>query len=101
MSEPKHTPGPWRWEENTASKAGCRCVRIVPDGGNCETAYLQSFPSHGRSDDEAMANAHLIAAAPDMLIALEAEVYWRTDKQRLAAAELRHKAIAKAKGEAQ
>ena len=65
MSESKHTPGPWTqgW-----SKSGIDCVWL--DG--------KTEPEIGMGDDDEWidcgteANARLIAAAPDLLNALEA-----------------------------
>ena len=51
MSEQKHTPGPW--ELNPTSSGGLLVVRAEQS--------LQVFP---------VADAHLIAAAPDLLAAL-------------------------------
>jgi hypothetical protein len=58
MSETTHTPGPWVVE-------GDWVTDVATDGNICEV----SMPS---SEDEAeqAANAHLIAAAPDLLAAL-------------------------------
>lgn len=59
----KHTPGPWyrhcyRVVSGTTSVADCK-----PDNG-------EGIPAV-RLPDEALANAHLIAAAPGLLAALE------------------------------
>jgi len=62
----KHTPGPWSFYEDKAS-AGMNgeCIGIVesPRGIVCKTE--ESCPL------ETMANARLIAAAPEMLEALK------------------------------
>jgi hypothetical protein len=59
-----HTPGGWiavgRRVEHTSDKR--------PDVCSCAP---EDFGQDGRSDKEACANARLIAAAPDMLAALE------------------------------
>lgn len=59
----KHTPGPWDLHKNgvyvTAKDAFGRLI-------------AQSFTSDAVEEAEAKANAHLIAAAPDLLEALEA-----------------------------
>lgn len=67
MSEPKHTPGPWKLDEITSS----------PYWGRVGTAYasiadVQLWMS-GKSGDNAiaLANARLIAAAPELLDALK------------------------------
>ncbi len=56
----KHTPGPWL---NAGRGAG---AHIHADKG--EIAWLRSYM--GIPDEEIDANAHLVAAAPDLLEAL-------------------------------
>ena len=70
MDEHIHTPGPWDIEENDD---GCISVimgsAVVSPG---EYACADSWASDADWDDPvAMANATLMAAAPDMLEALE------------------------------
>jgi hypothetical protein len=60
MSETKHTPGPWRYEPGT------KTIRAVPS--NYWLATMDSWD--GAVDNNA--NARLIAAAPDLLAALQA-----------------------------
>lgn len=55
MSEPKHTPGPWKIDARNLF------ALIIEDS----TKGLAMVA--GRSVDERIANAALIAAAPDML----------------------------------
>ena len=57
-----HTPGPWRSESPYVSAAAGEHRKIVAD---CD----QHFP-----DDECEANTRLIAAAPELLAALEQAV---------------------------
>jgi len=89
MSKSKHTPGPWyavgRWVEHENEKIADIC--------NCDPESMGQGHLN-RSDDEIRANARLIAAAPDMLNALEmlARVY--DDPY-----DLVKTAIAQAKGE--
>jgi hypothetical protein len=66
----KHTPGPWvadgsRVRIATPTKCGYR------EGLRIDTCYIEDA---WENDPEAEANARLIAAAPDMLTALEAVV---------------------------
>lgn len=68
MSKAKHTPGPWEAVGNLV-----RSPMFQPDGlprgvqiVECMDGYFQPFT------EEAKANAHLIAAAPELLDALEA-----------------------------
>ena len=53
----KHTPGPWT--------ATSEAIVIASDGYICKVAV------HGKGDAEGEANVRLIAAAPDLLAALE------------------------------
>lgn len=57
----KHTPGPWKADIGTTFVA-------VHTKGNKKTVHINTNPEKGR--DEAEANVHLIAAAPEMLEAL-------------------------------
>lgn len=63
MTAPKFTPGPWR--------VGRKPGPIVYDEGGAQIANLvvPMLP-----DEEHRANARLIAAAPDLYAALEAQV---------------------------
>lgn len=64
----KHTPGPWRIEfvkDVSSGSVGSHIIRL----GN-EWEYL-AFHKSGSTPDVEKANAHLIAAAPEMLEALE------------------------------
>lgn len=85
-----HTPGPWTMEDRAY-------VWAVTDGQGQEIVMLgkpqvyQGVPcgsvcSQGRSQDEVAANARLIAAAPDLLEALErarvALTYYREEMDR-------------------
>lgn len=65
--KPKHTPGPWvvtlgsvRGQYDTVEKIESSSGRVIMNGGH-------PF----RADEEQLANAHLIAAAPEMLWALK------------------------------
>jgi hypothetical protein len=66
----KHTPGPWTFGDE--SNAGCEVmagpVAIVLD----RFARVRDDGSFVISRDEMLSNANLIAAAPDLLSALEA-----------------------------
>ncbi|MBT2007044.1 hypothetical protein KKZ39_17275 [Enterobacter hormaechei subsp. xiangfangensis] len=69
----KGTKGEWDWEENSASQVdGSTCIE-VHSGGGPQIAYLQSFVGWGADYERnaAIANAKLIAAAPDLLEALQ------------------------------
>lgn len=62
MSE-KHTPGPWTFDKD-AEEITCEKRRGMAAIATVETGWAEPFES------EQQANAHLIAAAPDLLAAL-------------------------------
>ena len=59
-----HTPGPWSY--------GGSVEQVW--GGVIESCGYHVASAHGKNDDECKANAHLIAAAPEMLEALKAAI---------------------------
>ena len=62
MSEAKFTPGPWtKWRNSVHSEDG---ICIAECGNSVRTTHL--------SEEESEANTNLIAAAPELLEALEA-----------------------------
>lgn len=78
MGEVKHTPGPW-YPGHFGTDSSCQCRSIVSDGqyvGAIATVHTDNGKpiSDGGNDapnrEEAIANMHLIAAAPDLLEAL-------------------------------
>lgn len=77
----KHTPGPWKFEGKRARIPDE--ARIITYGTGKHLAYALDFNRFDR-DEEADANARLIAAAPTMLdalkvIALDPKIkYWLT-----------------------
>ena len=77
MTQDKHTPGPWRviidddgnplsGRPSVAASDELDCAIVHWDG------FIQEYWRSARGDKEIHANARLIAAAPDMLEALEA-----------------------------
>lgn len=84
----QHTPGPWRYEAST------KTIRSVP--ANYWLASMNSWD--GAVDHDA--NAHLIAAAPDLLAAAQRISAWikaGCDPSDKSVAGL-HAAIARATG---
>ena len=86
MSNAKHTPGPW---VTTPEPNG---IEWSVDAGKWGIATCAAEPGDGTTE----ANARLIAAAPDLLTALEriAELSYDSEATRVA-----REAIAKARGE--
>ena len=80
MTETAHTPGPWRAGCITDPQSACDCASILDEGrymGGIAQVYVHNGIdniSQGGNDcpprDEAIANALLIAAAPDMFGAM-------------------------------
>lgn len=64
----KHTPGPWRIARDYSPEHGE--TPYIVDGAGKNVAMAAYMPT------EQGANARLIAAAPDLLAALEAAVLW-------------------------
>ena len=85
MSEQKHTPGPWKYVKSIGVYAGDKWE--IVSFGSCST-------------EEGHANAQLIAAAPELLAALEVAVeYFDRNEIDCIAHDDAKEAIKKAKGE--
>ena len=105
MSEIKHTPGPWETRGTLPGKSGA-AIDIHGDGvwvgsanGNHNTKG--SRPTAGfPGNDEGNANARLMAAAPELLVALKKALYCIClDANREESIEISKAAIVKAEGE--
>lgn len=108
----KHTPGPWRWESGekpidiaTFSNPFTYCDNptLVGQGGevlSCGGEYDMIRPYLLDNKEQYIANARLIAAAPELLAALEESLVFLDDDdpKGLTAIYVRS-VIAKAKGE--
>ena len=71
MSQAKHTPGPWRLPTKEEARRWWAPVLILDAEGGSLANAQPGFPC----DEETIrANAQLIAAAPDLLAALETGV---------------------------
>lgn len=87
MSDTKHTPGPWvsHWSKY-------RDGEFIVQTEHASRRVLASFDCDGDGPDEqSMADARLIAAAPDLLAVLKVAKFWldvdgRFDMQRINAA---------------
>ena len=101
MTDTKHTPGPWVYEsEGKNNHLGKFCT----EAGELICDFGHDIPYEGvPGNPPDFANAHLIAAAPDLLEALEAIVAtWDGPKYNHFMADnidLARAAIAKAKGQ--
>lgn len=65
MSETKFTPGPWKVDPKYS-----RDIQ-APDGLDVATCCLSILNRKVTTEEESIANAYLIAAAPDMYAALK------------------------------
>lgn len=93
----KGTPGPW-----AVVGACCDGVGADFDSGGHKSVCQRPARTGGKLTDEYNANMHLIAAAPELLEALEMLVVFTTPTKRNAAALSKaYAAIAKAIGESQ
>lgn len=92
-----YTPGPWEVDED--SLRGSSYVAIHGDGW-VEFASVVTRMKDGKESPEGRANARLIAAAPDLLEALDALVNMPSDMtaERVAALDAARKALTKARG---
>jgi hypothetical protein len=110
MSEEKHTPGPWRIviDDDGNSLSGRPMIAAAPEL-DCAIVHWdgfeQEFWESARGKKEMHANARLIAAAPDLLEALERCLNFieNTESEMgdtLECGDKARAAIAKAKGEA-
>ncbi len=70
----KHTPGPWTGKSRTLTHGGWRSPEQLIDitAGETLIASYSTAPSEYPDDQTNVANARLIAAAPDLLEALKA-----------------------------
>ena len=95
MSDTKFTPGPWRYDRTNGSPTtGEHMIAGAKPG------YLAEVRDCGSGDVHA--NAHLIAAAPDLYAALYAllKANLSCDDDNIDAADAARAALAKARGEA-
>ncbi len=71
MSELKFTPGPWEINSISSKEGkGIAIDAVHPEYGNIEICEIWGAKNADLIDDEAKANANLIASAPDLLDAL-------------------------------
>ncbi len=82
MKKPQHIPGPWKFDAVTA--------KVWTQDGETDLALTL------RLSDEGDASGRLMAAAPDLLAALETIATGNTDPARMV--EIAREAIAKTEG---
>lgn len=80
----KHTPGPWRHEIDGPATNDMRHAVLSEHTGlwiaaTYRSGTLAEDDTSLDADQEAKANAKLIAAAPDLLTALQAVLHWIDD----------------------
>jgi hypothetical protein len=93
-----HTPGPWHWDSDPlkGDPRGLVRIRVTAKGRTITQLY------YGAKDSQAVADGKLIAAAPDLLRALERWKQAQEDRNSVAIVNAqfdRDRAIAKAKGD--
>lgn len=98
MRNVKHTPGPWRAGKYISCVV---CDKPVPEIGGSD--HVEYYGGHLIAESIAPQNAHLIAAAPDLLEACEAAYNFitnaeTTQEQRQLVAGQLYNALAKAEG---
>ena len=93
----QHTPGPWRVTQPWAGFSS-----LTGANGGLIFGLAAGCDDEKQSDEVCEANARLIAAAPDLLCALEvvlAAVNVRIDDSRIAVFDRARRVIANAKGQ--
>ena len=93
----KHTPGPWKFGDNS-KHFKTNPFNVYVQGGGVHSASIANIPFRRTiPESEARANAKLIAAAPELLEALEAVIRGVPDTWE--GVQKAREVIAKAKGE--
>ncbi len=74
MSDTKYTPGPWRaaTDHPYTTDAGTDCVSVFA----LSDAEKRPARVHGDTEEQAIANARLIAVAPELLESLTRAMVW-------------------------
>lgn len=77
MADTKHTPGPWIVDHTEKGLIGKPATRIISDGPVCtQTVAHLMDDAYLNGEGSTIANARLIAAAPELLKALEIAEKW-------------------------
>lgn len=106
MSMPKFTPGPWSLETVPTQIGSCHIIGPFPSRGvykethACIYVYADNVRMHdygySATGDELLANARLIAAAPELYAALLSLYDRRTDESMTRARDALAKAVGRA-----
>lgn len=108
MTERKWTPGPWPVPHFARDDVNCDCTYICAEYGGmgsiatidvCKSENFDWGDDFGPDVEQAKANAHLIAAAPDMYEALMCLLTCEDEGHVIDAHNRAHAALRKAEGE--
>ena len=88
-----HTPGPWRLGRSGTTVV---CDTEIPQWKTGDPGSLEAYGGHLVGESMTLVNARLIAAAPELLEALETMVAGRIEWE--ASLDIARAAIAKARG---
>lgn len=70
-----HTPGPWRMIEGDAKRKAMTDI-VVSDRENYRIAFVMCEWANKQQREQDLADAKLIAAAPELLAALKSAMIW-------------------------
>lgn len=105
MTDSKHTPGPW-WADCDMGHSPCEGAEghglpdwVVGCQSPAEVAYVARRYHNGRMPEIEAANARLIAAAPELLAAVELMLPLHEACGHAHTISIARAAIAKARGE--
>ena len=91
MSAAQHTPGPWKVEKELSSRLAEWLITMDAGDRGRGIAIAETVPATGRE----LANARLIASAPELLEALKhcEDVFMRYEISRVDGEEITDKAL--------
>lgn len=103
MTQPKHTPGPWKLEWRKTDGNRYNWHACIGENTNPVQCTIRGHYDNPELQSRQEANAHLIVAAPELLEALESAMGMikghQESKEKVARYEFARAAVAKAKGE--
>lgn len=106
MTAPKHTPAPWRYIRRSDEEFSHPSIESLDDKFSVVILGFKDDPNddggvRGRTAEEAEANAHLIAAAPELLEAAKGIINSIENGNGVVCYRALMAAIAKAEGRAE